>query len=64
MNKNYEDRIIPDVGVVNDSSTHSMVSFPTPWTSRIQSPVKRAPAGKMWSQPQRYIPTSYGGPRG
>lgn len=52
-----------DVGVINDSFTSSQVSFPTAWTQRIQTPVKRVPSGKMWSQPERYAPKSYGGPQ-
>ena len=51
-----------DVGVMNDSFTHASVRFPTAWTSRIQTPVKRVPSGKMWSQPQRYADKTYGGP--
>lgn len=51
-----------DAGVMNDSSTHASISFPTAWTQRIQTPVKRVPPGKMWSQPERYAPQSYGGP--
>ena len=50
-----------DVGVMNDSQTAAMVRFPTAWTSRVQTPVKRVPPGKMWSQPVRYWPQSYGG---
>lgn len=42
---------------------HSSVTFPTPWTMRIQTPIARVPSGKMWSQPERYVPKTYGGPQ-
>lgn len=37
-----------NTGVMNDSFTHSTVHFPTAWTSRIQTPVKRVRHGNMW----------------
>jgi hypothetical protein len=54
---------VADVGVINDSYTSSRVQFPTAWTQRIQTPVKRVPPGKMWSQPERYREQNYGGPQ-
>jgi len=54
---------VADVGVMNDSFTHASVRFPTAWTQRIQTPVKRVPPGKMWSQPERYREQNYGGPQ-
>lgn len=50
-----------DVGVMNDSYTSASVRFPTAWTQRVQTPVKRVPPGKMWSQPERYREQNYGG---
>jgi len=52
-----------DVGVMNDSLTHASVRFPTAWTSRVQTPIKRVPSGKMWSHPERYTDQNYGGPQ-
>lgn len=46
-------------GPVNDSATSAEIQFPTPWTVRCQTPVKRAPLGKMWGNEQW---DSYGGP--
>jgi hypothetical protein len=51
-----------DVNVMNTESYASGVSFPVPWTSRVQTPVKRVLPGKMWSQPERFWPETYGGP--
>lgn len=50
---------MPDASPYNDSSTPAMVSFPVPWTCRIQTPVKRPSLGKMWGNED--MPT-YGGP--
>lgn len=51
--------VTADVGVVNDTNTHAMVSFPTAWTGRIQTPICRTKQGYMWgSDGSNY----YGGP--
>ena len=45
------DNMVPvtaDVGVLNDSFTHANVAFPTPWTLRVQTPVRRVKHGNMW----------------
>jgi len=50
----------PD-GPVNDSATHSIVDFPVPWVSRIQTPIMRPKVSSMWGNE---IPDTYGGPWG
>lgn len=62
-NPNIQVSITGDVGVLNDTATHANVSFPSPWTSRMQTPIKRVPAGKLWGQPAEFVPQSYGGPQ-
>lgn len=52
----------PDSGVINDSSTAASVTFPAPWTSRVQTPVKRVPYSALYATPKDYQPTTYGGP--
>lgn len=52
----------PDMPVMRSDSVHANVSFPTPFTSRIQTPVKRVPAGKNWSHPEWATSPTYGGP--
>lgn len=49
--------------VMSSNSDYGSVDFPVPWTVRVQTPVRRVPSGKMWSQPDRYKPDTYGGPQ-
>jgi hypothetical protein len=49
-------------GVLNDSGTAASVTFPAPWTSRVQTPVKRVPFSALYATPDGYQPTTYGGP--
>jgi hypothetical protein len=59
--------VTPDtnmVEVMSSDSYHALVSFPTPWTSRIQTPVRRVPPGKNWSGQESWYPETYGGPGG
>lgn len=52
---------IEEASPMNDTATAAAISFPTPWPSRIQTPIKRPPLGSMWgNEPME----SYGGPWG
>ncbi len=53
----------PSTTVMTSEGHHSNVSFPSSWMSRVQTPVKRPAAGKMWSQPDWSRSDSWGGPR-
>jgi len=54
----------PNVEVMSTDDYHALVNFPTPWTSRIQTPVRRVPPGKNWSGQEAWYPETYGGPGG
>ena len=49
-------------GVLNNSSVAASIEFPAPWTSRIQTPVKRVPFSALYATPAEFQPTNYGGP--
>jgi hypothetical protein len=51
------------VQVITSEGHHSNVSFPASWMTRVQTPIKRPPAGKMWSQPDWSRSDSWGGPK-
>ena len=47
---------------INDTATHASVTFPSPWTSRVQTPIKRVPKGDI-SAYANDMPTNWGGPQ-
>jgi hypothetical protein len=50
-------------GVMNDSNKASAVTFPTAWTGRVQTPIRRVPASDLYGTPQAFQPNTYGGPQ-
>jgi hypothetical protein len=50
-------------GVMNETSKAASVTFPTAWTGRVQTPIRRVPASDLYATPQAFQPNTYGGPQ-
>lgn len=61
-NKNNVVPDTPSTVAMSSGSDYAFIEFPVAPFGRVQTPVRRVPADKLWSQPDSWVPEGYGGP--
>jgi hypothetical protein len=61
-NSNIQVSATAEASVMNNTATAASISFPTAWTGRVQTPIKRPNKGDI-SAYANDMPTTWGGPQ-